>query len=172
VENSKMKEKLFSFLNYFIKFFAVILGLILFLYTFEKSFPTKEINQKFVEIKKNFEEISQKISGEEDQLPQKKIKLTIQFQSKIDIFNFRFFELEVLENDLFLKQELSDWKKLHFNEKDVEDLERLKEILEKENLFKNFKRIDHKFEFEVDKEKIRTGLLKWAGEKEIQELKE
>jgi hypothetical protein len=54
-----------------------------------------------------------------------------------------------------------DGKKYQIKSEELEDFKRLKEILEKKGIFTKFERMNGGYNFEVDKEKLKSGILEW-----------
>jgi hypothetical protein len=190
-----MKESLLKIIGHLIKFFVIFLALFLTLNILEKSLPKKEIQKEFEEMKEKVQEpireVKEKISPEIE-LPKAGLKMSSQIEVRATTTNFLLSEIIVSGNDLYFKitptttanfqavpkflnffyNWLYDWKKIQLKESDVKEFEKLKEILEKKEIYKRFEKVKDCYEFEIDKEKLKSGILEWKKEIKERDIEE
>jgi len=180
-----MKEKLLKIFGYSVSLVIIIVVVYSVIYSvfyaFQKIFSTKIISQEFEkiaqEIEKSAKEFQQKIQPSIE-LPE--IGLKINVKGEIATTTPLFFSLNLLinENDLYWRIESAEtpqdklkilrfvfpliqfWEKIQIEERNIEELKKIKEVLHTKWIFKNFKLDKDKLEFSIDKEKFKNALLK------------
>jgi hypothetical protein len=180
-----MKEIFFKIIGFLIRVGVFLFALYIVLNALHQSLPKKEIQKGFEEIKEKVEkplkEVKEKISPEVN-LPEKGLKIFAQIEiratttaslSLSGIINgndlyWKINSLSDSQNQLktfqFLQNLLYGWKKFQVKDEEVEDLKKLKEILEGKGILKKFERISDGYEFEIDKEKLKEGIFEWKKE--------
>jgi hypothetical protein len=182
-----MKEFFLKIIGFLIKVGVFLLAFYIVLNALQESLPKKEIQKGLKEIREKVEEplkeVKEKVSPEVN-LPEKGLKISAQIEihattttsfslSGIIDGNDLYWKINPLsdsQNQLktfpFLQNLLYGWKKFQLQNGEVEDLKKLKEILEEKGIFKKFERVSDGYEFEIDKEKLKEGIFEWK--KEIQ----
>ena len=180
-----MKEFFLKIIGFLIKVGVFLLAFYIVLNALYQSFPKKEIQEGFKEVKKKVEEplkeVKEKLSPEVN-LPEKGLKIFAQIEvqtstpayfaiSGIIDGNDLYFKLnqigdsqDQLKTFKFIQNLIYGWKKFQLKKEDVEELKKLEEILEKEEIFKKFERVSEGYEFEIDKEKLKNGIFEWKKE--------
>jgi hypothetical protein len=180
-----MKEFFLKIIGFLIKVGVFLLALYIVLNALQESLPKKEIQKGFEGIREKVEEplkeVKEKVSPEVN-LPEKGLKIFAQIEihattttsfslSGIIDRNDLYWKINPLsdsQNQLktfpFLQNLLYGWKKFQVKDGEVEDLKKLKEILEEKGIFKKFERVDDGYEFEIDKEKFKEGIFEWKKE--------
>jgi len=180
-----MKEFFLKIIGFLIKVGVFMLAFYIALNAVYQSLPKKEIQEGFKEIKKKVEEplkeVKEKVSPEVN-LPEKGLKIFAQVEiqtstpayftiSGIVDGNDLYFKINQIGNSQnqfktfkFFQNLIYGWKKFQLKKEDVEELKKLKEILEKEGIFKKFERVSDGYEFEIDKEKLKNGIFEWKKE--------
>jgi len=64
----------------------------------------------------------------------------------------------------FLQNLFFGRKKIQVKNEEVEELKKLKEILEKDGVFRKFERVEKGYEFEIDTEKLKDRIFEWRRE--------
>jgi hypothetical protein len=187
MENRKIKEIFLKVIGFIIRIGVMLFALFLVLNTLKEALPRKEMQERIKEIKEKvgepLREIKEKISPEVN-LPEKGLKISIQIEiratttasfslSGIIDRNDLYWKINPINNSQnqfktfqFLENLLYGWKKFQVKNEGVEDLKKLKEILEGKGIFRKFEKVGDGYEFEIDKEKLKEGIFEWK--KEIQ----
>jgi hypothetical protein len=185
MEGRKMKEIFLKIIGFLIKAGVFIFALYVTLNILQKALPKREIQEGFKEMKEKveepFREMKEKISSEVN-LPEKGLKIYAQIEvqttttasftlSAIVDGNDLYWKInqtngpkEQLKRFQFLQNLIYGWKKIQMKNNEVEDLQKLKQILEEKGIFKKFERVSDGYEFEIDKEKLKEGIFKWKKE--------
>jgi hypothetical protein len=180
-----MKEFFLKIIGFLIKVGVFLLALYIVLNALQESLPKKEIQKGFEGIREKVEEplreVKEKVSPEVN-LPEKGLKIFAQIEihattttsfslSGIIDRNDLYWKINPLsdsQNQLktfpFLQNLLYGWKKFQVKDGEVEDLKKIKEILEEKGIFKKFERVSDGYEFEIDKEKLKEGIFEWKKE--------
>jgi uncharacterized membrane-anchored protein YhcB (DUF1043 family) len=184
MENRKMKEFFLKIIGFLIKVGVFIFALFVVFQALQKSFSQKGIRKEFEEVKEKIEEplkeVKEKIAPEVN-LSEKGLKIFAQIEigTTTDSFslsgiidgNDLYWKLNSpsdsqnqLKTFQFLQNLIYGWKKFQVKDKEVEDLKKLKEILERKGIFKKFEKVHDGYEFEIDKEKLKEGIFEWKKE--------
>ena len=180
-----MKEFFLKVIGLLIRAGVFIFALYIVLSAIEQSLPKKKIQEEFKEKKREIEgplkEIKEKVIPEV-KLPEKGLKIfaEIEIQTtttasfilsgivdgndlywKIDIISDLQDQLKTFQ---FLQNSFFGWKKFEVKNEKVEELKKLKEILEKDGIFKRFERVERGYEFEIDAEKLKNRIFDWKEE--------
>jgi hypothetical protein len=188
-----MKETFLKIIGFFIRFGVILFALFLVLNALRESFPKKEVQEGFKEIKEKVEEplkeTKERVSPEVN-LPESGLKIFTQIEIRATTtasfslsgiingndFYWKINSISNFQNQpkifQFLQNLLYGWKKIQVKDEEVEDLKKLKEILKKDEIFKKFERVSEGYEFEIDKEKLKKGILEWKKEIKEKDIEE
>jgi hypothetical protein len=187
-----MKEFFLKFIGSLIRVGVFLFAVYISLTVLQKALPKKEIQEGFKEVKEKVEEplkeIKEKINPQVN-LPEKGLKISAQIESQTTTASL-FFSAIVDGNDLywrieqsgvlqnqsrtfqFLQNLLYGWKKIQVKKEQVEDLKKLEEILKEKGIFKKFERVSDGYEFEIDKERLKSGIFEWKKEIQKKDIEE
>jgi hypothetical protein len=182
MENRKIKEFFLKAIGFLIRVGAMLFAIFLVLNALREALPRKKIQEGMKEIKEKvgepLREIKEKVSPEVN-LPENGLKVYAQIETQATttvsislsgIFygNDLYWKIESLSQMKsqpnifrFFQNFLYGWKKYQIKSEELEDFKRLKEILEKKGIFTKFERMNGGYNFEVDKEKLKSGILEW-----------
>jgi len=180
-----MKEFFLKIIGFLIRAGFFIFALYLVLITFQQSLPKKESQEWIKEIREKVEsplkEIREKASPEVE-LPEKGLRIFAQINIQTttivsftlsgvvdgnDIYwriNSIISSQPPLKTFQFLQNLFFGRKKIQVKNEEVEELKKLKEILEKDGVFRKFERVEKGYEFEIDTEKLKDRIFEWRRE--------
>jgi hypothetical protein len=188
-----MKESFLKIIGFFIRIGVMLFALFLALNLIKESFPKEEIQKGFEEMKEKVEEPlkeTEKSIGSQVNLPENGLKLNTQVEVRATTTVSFSFSAIVDGNELYWKIKpenipqnrpgifqffqplIFDWKKTQIKEEELKELEELKEIFEKKSIFKRFEKIGDRYEFEIDKENLKSGLSEWKREIQEKDIEE
>lgn len=175
MEDRKIISKNQRWSKFFIVIFWIFFGTILLLNIaknipvfLNQLFQTSEIQEKLRKTKKNLESIIN-LPEENLKIPSNALKFEIEINWKENVFNS---EVAIKNNEIYYKIpfnifqfknffETAGWNRVEISNQELREIKKLKEILEKEGVISNFKKIEKGYEFIIDKNKLKKGIYEW-----------
>lgn len=168
-----------SFLMVFFTLFLIskseILEKIFLELKFQKE--VEQIKEKIDEVKEIPKKLEPAVGEKIENLPKTGLRLEFEIESKINPQNSFFANLILDNNNLYWKiipknsQQglpfsgfLFEWRKYQLKEDEFDNLKELKEILEEKKFFEKFEKKNEEYEFRINKEKLKDGILEWKKE--------